>query len=143
MIFAAGGSLLGAAGQIQQGQAAARAAEYNADTLQMQASMIKEKAKVDARALRTQGIRELGSMRASYAASGVQLEGSALDVLADSARRIKRDELTTKHQGVLEAKMKMRDAQQVRMEGRAAKRAGNMAAVGTLLGGAGKMFGAA
>lgn len=134
----AAGGLLSAAGDIEQGRQAWKAAKYNAETLRWEASLTREKAKKDAELIRDQGIRDVDAMRAGYAASGIAKDASVLEVLKDSARRVKRDELTIRYEGELQARMTEREAELTLMEGKAAKRASTYSAAGRLFGAGGQ-----
>jgi hypothetical protein len=140
-LFIAGGSLLSAYGSIEEGKAAMEAATYNANTMRIQAGQVREKSTRDASLVRERGIEAISDMRASYAASGVAMQGSVLDVLADSAGEVKRDELTVRYQGELQARSLEADSNRVLLEGRQAQRAGNINAIGSLLQGAGSIAG--
>ena len=98
-----GGTLISAVGSISQGNAAARASRFNAFQNLRNAVLVREQAARDAAALNRRNRRQLGLIRANFGASGVQLEGSPLDVLASSAAEAKLDELTIIHKGELRA----------------------------------------
>ena len=126
---------------MEEAKAQIAAAKYNNETAKMSAGMIRTKATADARQIRDQGITHLGTMRAGFAASGLQVSGSATDVLADSARKIKRDELTTRYQGELQIKMLERDTNRANMEAESSADAAIMGGVGGALGALGTGIG--
>lgn len=74
-----------AVSSIQQGRAAAAAANTNAAIASRNATIAAQQAKADAEAKQREVDRMLGAARASYGASGVTPEGSPLDVLSSSA----------------------------------------------------------
>lgn len=112
-----GVGLLNSQAENEQGMEYLKTAKANAAILRDKARQTREKAEMDAKLAREQGIKQLGSMRASYAASGVSLDGSALSVLAESARNVKRDELTIKFQGEMDARALELDARSTFDEG--------------------------
>ena len=98
MSFAAGGGILGALGSILQGEGAATAAEYNATIARQNAAIAAQQGEAAAQAQGRNAERHIGSMVAAYGASGVEgSSGSAMDVLADSARMSTLDNLTLKY----------------------------------------------
>lgn len=95
-LFAAGMQVVGA---LQSGAAERAAAEHNAQMSEQEARMIEAQAKEDERRLRIASRKHLGDMRANVGASGVQMEGSVLDVLAESAATAELDAQTIRIQG--------------------------------------------
>ena len=82
-------------------------------------------------------IRRLqASQRASYAKSGVKMEGSPLEVLADTAAQADLDEMIIKHGGQAEASAYGAQAMLSRMKGRSASTAGYIKSGSSLLSGA-------
>jgi hypothetical protein len=120
--LAAAGTATAVAGQVSAGNAAARAGEFNANTV-TEAATIKEEEQ------RLADHRTLASARADVGASGVEMTGSPLDVMAESARRAEMNALIIRRGGVL-------DAYAARVAGKNAQRASRIGAVGTLLTGA-------
>ncbi len=150
-----GSTVIGAAGQIQSANAQASAANYNAQVNDMNAKLMERRAD-DAR---ERGAREeqkkrqevqqiLGRQQASMAANGVDLTfGSPLDTITDTAILGELDALTIRTNAAREsydyqvdAVNKRAGATLNRMEARAAKTGGYLAAAGTILGGAGKAY---
>lgn len=155
-IFAIGSTLLGAAGAIQQGQAAADAAEYNAKVGEMNAKLSERRARdaiergaAEEQRKRMEVQKIMGDQRVAAAANGVDLSfGSPLDTIMDTAMLGELDALTIRsntyreaHDRKVDAANQRAGAELNRMEGRAAKTAGYLSAAGTILGGAGKAFG--
>ena len=82
-------------------------------------------------------IRRLKSSQiASYAKSGVKLEGSPLEVLADTAAQADLDEMIIKHGGQVEANAYERKGMFARRAGKSAETAGYIKAGSSLLAGA-------
>jgi hypothetical protein len=82
---------------------AAQAAEYNAAQAQQNAVVARQQAGASAEQQRMAATKHLGTMRASYGASGVTMEGSATDVLAESAGLAELDRLNILYGGELKA----------------------------------------
>ena len=146
------GAAVSAIGSIQQGRAANQAAQYNAAVMDRNAVIQSNNAIL----ARQQGVsaseqqrkdaaRKMGAMRAGYAASGVQMEGSPLEVLGASAAAAELDTLNTVYNGELKARGLENDAQGLRetanldrMRGKNAQTQGYFNAASSLLTGAGK-----
>lgn len=79
--------------------ASAQAASYRAQAryADRQAIMSQQKGAYDASQLARQHDRRLGEMRSQYLSSGIALEGSATDVLTDSATQASLDEQAVKY----------------------------------------------
>ncbi len=151
-----GSTLLGAAGQIQQGQAQAAASNYNAQVGDMNAK-ISERRERDAidrgqqeEIKKRQEIATLqGRQRAAMAANGVDLSfGSPADTLIDTAVMGEIDALTIRSSAAREAYdykvdavNRRADANLNRMNAKSAVTGCYLAAGGTLLTGFGKAYG--
>jgi len=163
------GGGVSAYGQIQQGNAAAEAARYQAAVQRNNAIMLDNRAEeervkgdFEANQKRREVARILGAQRAGAGASGVEMSGSFLDVLGDSATQGALDVAMLRYNAETRARDLEFDADNMRaqseltmFEGRSAKRASRIGAFGTLLGtassvsgmwnthggGGGKMFG--
>ena len=155
LLFTIGSTVVGAAGAIQQGQAAASAAKYNAQIGQMNAAISERRAKdaiergADEEQKKRQQVQQiLGQQQAAMAANGVDLTfGSPLDTITDTAVLGELDALTIRTNSYREAydyrvqaSNQRAGAQLSLMEGKAAKTAGYLDAFGTILGGAGKAY---
>ncbi len=110
-IIAAASLALGAAGAVQQSQAASAQATYqaavsrnNAVLAEKAASDAEERGRLEEKQSRLRTSRTIGSQRASFAANGVVVdEGSALDVTADTAELGEVDALTIRDNAAREA----------------------------------------
>lgn len=120
--LAAAGTATSVAGQIKAGNAAQRAGEFNANVATEAATIKEEQQRMADR-------RTLASARATVGSSGVEMTGSPLDVMAESARQAEMNALIIRRGGVL-------DAYSARVAGRNAKTASRYAAASTLLTGA-------
>lgn len=83
------GSVVG--GMAQQGQ------------MNAQAKVAQQAGAFNAQRIREQGHQALGAMRAAVGKSGFQMEGSPLDVLAQSAGDVEMDAEAARHQGAVQA----------------------------------------
>jgi len=93
------GDFIGAAGSFVEAETALRASKYNAALARQNAIWERQSSQEEARAANVEGRKVIGEMKASYGISGVTLEGSAFDVLYQSAVAAKQDELNIKVQG--------------------------------------------
>jgi hypothetical protein len=113
------GTALSALGAIQSGNAQARAAEYNAAAIQQQAAS-------NEASIRRNATRVRQAQEAAVGASGIELSGSPLEVIADSAANAELDALTVRYGGDVRAS-------QERARGAQARQAGYMGAASSLL----------
>lgn len=98
------GFLISAVGNIVEGEAAAGASEYNAQIARQNAVVAEQQGVAASEQQAISARRKIGSMVASYGASGVDGgSGSAMDVLADSVRMATLDNLTVKYNYQLKA----------------------------------------
>lgn len=154
--LAIGSTLLGAAGAVQQGQAASAANKYNAQVQDMNATMADRRAKdaiergaQEEQRKRNQVAQIKGQQQAAMAANGVDLTfGSPLDTLTDTAVMGELDALTIRtnanreaYDYKVDAVNKRSGATMSRMSAKAASTGGYLDALGTVLGGAGKAYG--
>ncbi len=140
--LAVGGMAFNAIGSIGEGNAEYEAQQFNARNSLFNARLAREQAQDDARRQQIRADKQLGDIRSSYGASGVvSSQGSALDVLQESAAAAELDNLMIKHQGEMRAYGFEQEAQAAQMRGRAAKTRGYMGAGGGILSGASKLLG--
>lgn len=136
---------------MQQAEAQARAAEYNAKIQERNALIADqnrktaiETADIAATDKRRDNRRIMAQMRAAYGTSGIEMAGSPLDVLEDTALEQELGAQRVKYEGTLRARegaiqmLGMReDAELQRMEASSARQAGGIAAIGSVIGGIG------
>lgn len=139
--FMIGGGLLSAYGENEKGQANAAAMEYNAKIADENATIAHTEGIENERRVRVQGRKELGSIRAGYGAAGVTMEGSAMDVLQESAANAELDALTTRYNSDMKVRGFKQDAQLARMGASASSSAGMIGAASTILGVGAKLTG--
>lgn len=144
--------VIGAIGAIQSANASAAAAEYNARVQERNMVIADQNrkqtidtAEIAASDKRRESRRVLASMRAAYGTSGLDMAGSPLDVLEDTALEQELDASRISYEGRVrgrEGAIQMLGLQEganlSRMEGAAAKTAGYIGAAGSLVGGIGR-----
>lgn len=91
MCFPMAGALFSAAGSIFSAVQQNAAAKQQSKALKQQATTERQIAASKARQIRRQGDRLAGTQRAGFLQSGVAIEGSAVDVITDSAREVELD----------------------------------------------------
>lgn len=150
-----GSTVVGAAGQIQAGNAQAAASRYNAQVAEMNAKMADraardaiERGQIEEQNKRREIAAIQGRQQAAMAANGVDLTfGSPLDTLVDTAVLGEIDALTIRRNAAREAYdyevqgVNYRaDATLARMNASSATSGGYMGALGTVLGGGAKAY---
>lgn len=143
IILGGAAAITQAMGAIQQGEAEAAASEYNAKLLEQNATQSRQQAAEEERRQRIFARKYLGSIRANTAASGLNLEGSALDVLEESAEMAELDALTIRHQGDTRAIGYQNEARLERFRAKNARTGSRYRAAGYLLEGGTRLAGAA
>lgn len=80
------GLAISAGTTVMSGIASSNQAKYEADVARNNAIMARQQAALDANRMRRDTARRLGAQKTGFAASGVTLTGSALDVAEDTGR---------------------------------------------------------
>lgn len=124
---------VGMAGSLREGQSAQAAANYNAAVQEQQAQITEAQAAEEERRQRAMARKVIGQGRANVGASGIQMEGSPLDVLEESAANAELDSLTIRNQGQLKAWAYRAGANMERFKGESAMDAANFKATAYLL----------
>lgn len=141
-IIGAVGTVVQTIGAIGQGNAGKQSGEYNAQIAEQNIGIVRQQAKDDERQLRVHGQKTLGEMRAGFGASGVQSnEGSAADIIGQSAANIEMDALTVRHGGEIQAWKHQQQANLYRLQGANAQTAGLFEGAGKLLSGGARFAG--
>lgn len=122
------GTGLSAYGTVKQGADDFRAAQKKANRV-----LIDSKFKIQD--IERNRIRVISSQRASYAASGVKLEGSPLEVLAETNYYAGVDKARTEYEA-------RTSAEEIRLGGRQALDKARLDTIGVITGGVGKAIGA-
>lgn len=93
-IFSIISTAMSVVSSISQASQQKQAAKYNQKVAENQAIASRQEAAANADMQRRRAAKQIGSMQASYAASGVSTEGSPLEVLEESARNAELDRLS-------------------------------------------------
>lgn len=131
------GTTLQTIGTLREGAIAEQVGEFNAKTAENNAILSTQVATEEERRLRVQAKKDIGDARAQIGASGIQLEGSPLDVLQKSASDAELDALTIRHGGAIRAQQFRSQAGLERAQGKNARVASYLSASANLLKGAG------
>lgn len=139
LVLSLGGTALSVWGSLEEGRLNARQAEANAQTAEWNAKLTRLKAREDERVMRVMARKEIGRMRANFGASGIAIEGSALDVLQESAALAENDALNIRRHGELQATAFEREAGFARAMGSRYRQAGGLGAAAAVLSGAARI----
>jgi hypothetical protein len=138
MVAAAAVSAVGA---ISSAQATSAAAKTNARIADRNALISRQSAAAEEEKQRRLSRRQAGANRAAIGASGITMDGSALDVMEDNAMDAEMDALTIRYNGEIGAMNSESDASLERMRAGAARTAGMFGAGSALLQGGAKAYG--
>jgi len=125
--------LISAAGAISNSRAQASAANYNAAVASQNAQLATQSAAENERRQRVINSKNLGQLRANVGANGITLEGSAADVIEESATAAELEALQIRHEGALQAVGYSNTAKLDRMQAKNAMAGGYLKASGLLL----------
>ncbi|EML1595537.1 hypothetical protein [Burkholderia seminalis] len=129
-----GGTLMSAAGSVQQGNAQRDAANFEAQQQLMQADSTQAMGYQQAKRIREQGQTTTGQATAALAASGVNVgTGTSNDVRQHIEQNTETDALNTILSADNKATSLRQQAAMTAASGQAAQRAGNLGAVGSVL----------
>ena len=133
IILAAVSTVVGAVGAIRQGKAAEKAANFNAAVAQRNAQIARSQAKAEATQIDRLNRLRIGSARAAIGASGIQMEGSVIEVLGDVVVQGELERQDAIYRGELRAIGFQDTALLERFKGKEAARAGKLRAATILL----------
>jgi hypothetical protein len=125
--------VVGAMGAMQQGKAQSQAATYTAQVADRNAKIARQQADVEQEDQRRENMRQRGAIRAAYGGSGIEMAGSPLDVLEDTAMEQELDVERIGYRGTLRALGENDKANLARAEAENAKSAGAIGAMGSIL----------
>lgn len=125
--------VVGAMGAMQQGKAQSQAATYTAQVADRNAKIARQQADVEQEDQRRENMRQRGAIRAAYGGSGIEMAGSPLDVLEDTAMEQELDVERIGYRGALRALGENDKANLARAEAENAKSAGAIGAMGSIL----------
>lgn len=145
------GGVVGAIGAIRQGNAEGAAADFNAEVQERNAIIAEQnrqltvrQSTIDAEDRRLANRRVMASIKAAYGSSGLELSGSQLDVLEDTAteqeldvQRIEFEGRVRSREGSLEVLGLKEGAGLSRARASGARSAGKLKALGSVIGGLG------
>lgn len=132
------GTGVAVAGSLEQAEVAEKAGKFNEAVANNQAKAEQDRAQFEAARLRKRNLVLLGKQRAGFAKSGVNLGGSALDVIYDSELEGQLDVLNSLYSGAVGANYQRTRGQLARMEGQNAATAARYGAASTFLTGVGR-----
>lgn len=124
---------IGALGAINEGKAGRAAGEYNAQVAENNAVYSRLQATEEERRSRAVARKFIGDMRSSYGASGITLEGTAMDVLSESAANAELDALTIRQGGEARYAAYSNEARMERIAGKNAMKSAKLRAAGLLI----------
>lgn len=130
------GGIMGYKGNMAAAKNAQAVADYNAEVAENEAVLLARQKRDQEESLRKQSDRLEGTQRNIVAASGVEMSGSPLNVLADTYFGTQADAVNIQYAGSIEQAQKQSEAALIRTEGRARASALKYAAYGSLLSGA-------
>jgi len=120
-------------GQIQAGRTESSIYNYNAQVSQERARLALERGKVETEAQRRRARRFTAQQEASYAAAGVRLVGSPLEVITADAAEMEMDALISDYNARIDAWSASQDAAMSLVKSQVARNAGFIKAGTTLL----------
>ena len=129
----AAGTVVSAYSAYQQGKMQKQLNEYNAKIAENNAILANRKYEIDKKDQLRRYRKLVGEQRVSYAKSGVMMEGSAIDIIEDSALSNSWELAKMKYNSEVEAAGYKAQATKSRFVGESAYYAGKMNAASTLL----------
>lgn len=140
LIFTAVSAVVSAIGAITQGRQAAAASTYNATVAEQNSTSAQQQAQAASIIQQENAKKAIGATVAGYGASGITMEGTPLDVLANSASVAERDRQNILYKGQLQAAGYTDQAQLDRYQASNDASNGYMKATGILLSGGTKAY---
>lgn len=139
-ILGIGGSLLGAVGSIQQASAAQSAANYNAQVNENNAIVAMNQGAAKATEVAQRTRQKVAAVAAGSAENGMNMSGSAQDVVDSVSKAGTLDGLTAMWDSTTRAVGYHNSAELDRMQGRAAGAAGGINAMTSIFDGFSRVF---
>lgn len=139
--MAAASTVISAVGAITDSQHAASADKYNASVAEQNSVAVQQQAESASLIQQEQAKKTIGTATANYGASGVTLDGSPMDVLANSASVAERDRQNIIYKGQLQAAGYQDQASLDRAAATNSLDQGYMKATGILISGGTKAYG--
>lgn len=135
-IIAVAAAAVSAYGAYQQGQAAKTQAKFNAKIADENAQSARAQSAMQQQQQDRENYKRLGAIRANQGASGGTMEGSALDVLGETAAQGELEKQNIGYRGEMQARGFTNTASLDLFGGKQAEKAGNIQAGSELLKGA-------
>lgn len=135
------GGVVGAIGSMVSAQGQAQAANDQAAIYARQAAAERAQAEFNAGQTRSKAIKIISQQRTGFLGSGLSLEGSPMDVLADSTRQSELDVAAIRYNGEIKAQNFEMQAQAYRNKAENARTAGVFGAISPLIKGFGGAVG--
>ena len=137
VVVAVGGTAMTMYGQHQAGKAAEATAKYNAKLAENEAIAKEQQAHVESQQMQKQKERLQAAQRAGFAKGGAMItEGTPLLLMAEQAGQAELDILQNQRNRAMEGTSLLAQAEMEKWQGKQAKKAGQIAMVGTALSGA-------
>lgn len=127
------GGAISAGGAMQQAQAQKNASRYEQQVALRDAKIARDEAAAEQEDKRSENRRQLSAIRAAYASNGLEMSGSPLDVLADTAIEQELDVARIGYRGEMKALGKRDQAAQAQAAGSNAMKAGIVNILGTVV----------
>ena len=140
LIVLGASAAVGAGGALYAGEQQRKAASYSADVAEQAAVAARERAAYDEEMHRERIRKTLSTIRSLYGKSGVDMTGTPLLALEETAAQGEMDALAIRYGGDVAAAQKRSEAALYKMQGRAAQTSSYFQAGSTLLQGAGSMY---
>ena len=141
LIIMGASTAIGVGGQLYAGEQQRRAASYSADVAEQAARAAQEKAAYDEEMHRERIRKTLSTIRSLYGKSGVDMTGTPLLALEETAAQGEMDALAIRYGGDVAAARQRSEAALLKMQGKVASTSSYFQAGSTLLQGAGSMYG--
>ncbi len=133
-------AVVGAGGALYAGEQQRKAASYSADIAEQAARAAQAKAAYDEERHRERIRKTLSTIRSLYGKSGVDMTGTPLLALEETAAQGEMDALAIRYGGDIEAARQRSEAALLKMQGKTAQTSSYFEAGSTLLQGAGKAY---
>lgn len=140
LVIMAASTVVGVGGALYAGEQQRKAASYSADVAEQSARAAQEKAAYDEEMHRERIRKTLSTIRSLYGRSGVDMTGTPLLALEETAAQGEMDALAIRYGGDVAAAQKRSEAALYKMQGKAAQTSSYFQAGSTLLQGAGSMY---
>lgn len=134
----AAGTGVAVAGQLEQAAAAEKAAKFNEQVAQNNATQAMQAAQAEAAMVRRKHAATIGRANAVFAKNGLLMSGSAEDILYDSLIQSELDQMTAIYAGQVQSGYHQSQGMLARLQGESIKGALPYTISGELLRGAGR-----